>query len=418
MRRLMPFLCLCTLLLMAPLHAQEGTPITVTDARGQPVTIDSLERIVSASGDVTEIIYELGFYDNLVGVDSSSTYPATALEDYPRVGFARALSAEPIAAVDPTVVFCTQICDPPAVFEQLESLGIPVVIIPDSESGGLELPFQKIEMVAQALGVPERGQALAERVAREIDWAQTAVSNVSAAPQVFHFYVRGRGLQLAVGTGTPAHAMITNAGGLNAAADVGVTGYEPLSPEIILSAFPDWLLLTEGNLEASGGLDTIIESQGLQATPAVQNDQIIVMDTEFLLAMATRTGQALLTIADQLHPDMTWETEVNYPYEHTDVTGETITVGDVPVYVAPDEPALNALIQRLGFHPPDPDNVPEDAILLYTDGGDGWQTQRARGARVIVVPSTDEIPAIAAALNVPGRGAALQARLAAEAEGE
>ncbi len=410
MRRLILQAVVLLMLLPAfPTRAQDNLPITLIDATGNEVTITALDRIVSASGDVTEIIDALGFYDRLVAVDTSSTYPPQALEELPTVGFARRLAAEPIIAADPDVVFCTEVCAPPEVLEQVRGLNIPIVVIPDDEgASGLELPLRKIEMVAQALGVPEQGEKLKERVAREIDWVQTAIANVDSQPNVFHFYIRGQGLQLAAGPGTPAHAMIEGAGGHNSAEEAGVTGYQPLSPEIILAAFPDYLILTEGNVESSGGLDKILDVQGLAETPAVQNEQVLVLDTDLFLAMSIRTGQALMTIAAAVHPNMTWELTPTYPYSFTDASGAALTVETIPALYATTE-SLLTITRQLGFH--------TELLAGQTDGvivassADDWQTLRDSGHTVIVIANDTSIDEIAAALNIPGRGLALKARL-------
>lgn len=409
MRNLLIFL-LGLLLFLPTAGAQENLPITLTDATGNEVTITALDRIVSGSGDITEIIHALGFYENLVGVDSSSTYPPEALETLPTVGFARRLAVEPIIAADPDVFFCTEICDPPEVLDQLRAVGIPVVIFPDDEGiSGLELPLRKIEMVAQALGVPEKGEELKERVQREIDWVQTAIANVEVTPNVFHFYIRGQGLQLAAGPGTPAHAMIVGAGGHNSAEEAGVTGYQPLSPEIIFAAFPDYLILTEGNVESSGGLDKILDVQGLVETPAVQNDHVLVLDTNLFIAMSIRTGQGLMEIASQIHPSMTWEVEAIYPYTVTDSTGESVTISDIPRLYTTNENLLNTT-RQLGFHTELFEGQTDGVVIA--SASDDWQALRDSGLTVLVVSDEADIAEIAAVLNVPGRGQALAARLA------
>jgi iron complex transport system substrate-binding protein len=408
-------LTLLTLLLLLtalmPLAAQDNSalPITLTDATGTEVTIQRLDRIVSASGDVTEIIYALGFYDHLVGIDATSTYPEYALDEIEKIGFSRALTLEPIVAQNPDVVFCTQICTPLEVLQQLRDLGIPVVIVPDSENGGMELPFPKFAMVAQALGVPEAGAELAERVQREIDWAQTAVANVEGTPSVLHFYVRGRGLQLAFGAGVPVDGMIHAAKGINAAAEAGVEGYQPLSPEIILTAFPDYLLFAEGSIEASGGIEALLDIQGVAATPAAQNGNIIIMDTQFIQGMSIRTGQALMVLAHAIHPDMTWETEITYPYSYIDASGTEITVNGFEQLVASNEGLLE-LTRQLGFHSVMADAIPENSLVIAVPS-DLWQPLREAGATVIVVEDDYTIAEVAAALNIPGRGEALLAQM-------
>lgn len=386
--------------------AQDNLPITITDATGTEVTIDSLDRIVSASGDVTEIIYELGFYDHLVGIDTSSTYPPQALDEIEKIGFGRLLTLEPVVAVDPTVVFCSQVCSPEAVIQQMRDLDIPVVIVPDTEEGGLGLVSQKIEMVAAALGVPEQGAALNERVQREIDWVGIALSNASPEkPAMMHLYVRNRGLQLAGGAGTPAQYMIEGAGGIDAGKEIGIDYYQPLTPELLFNAFPDYLLLTSGSVESAGGLEEVLKIQGIADTPAVENDHVVVMDTAYLLNMSTRTGKALMELAYALHPEMTWEQTITYPYTITDLTGTEITVAAEGSVYALNE-SLRDTVQSLGFHADllTDQAVPEGSIILANEG-DNWQPWRDQGMTVIVIGNT--IPDIATALNVPGRGEAL-----------
>lgn len=396
------------------INAQDDStqfPITLVDATGNEVTIESIDAIASGSGDVTEIIDALGFRDNLVGIDISSTYPPELLDEIQNIGFARRLTVEPIAAVNPTVFFCTEICSPTAVLDQLRDLDIPVVIIPDNETSGIELPVQKIEMVAAALGVPERGTALAQQVATEIDWVNTALANVvEPDPYVLMVYVRGVRLQLISGKDVPAEAMITTAGGIDAGADIGIEGYTTLNAELILTAFPDHILLMQDGVDSAGGLDTVRAIQGVSQVPAGENDSFIVVDDMFLLGMSTRTGQSLLTLAKTFHPSMTWELAVAYPYNITDATGTELTVDSaMPLLVTNAE--LFDLAQQLGYHPVRLESQSTDAgNLILATVDDDWQTWRDGGATVIVIPSQVEISMVATALGVPGRGEALAAR--------
>ena len=79
------------------------------------------------------------------------------------------MSAEPIAAFEPTVLLATDLAGPAETLDQLRGLGYPLVMIerPIDASG----PATKIREVAEALGVPERGEALAGDVQAAIDAA-------------------------------------------------------------------------------------------------------------------------------------------------------------------------------------------------------------------------------------------------------
>lgn len=410
MRSLLIFLLACVLLLPTTMQAQDAAPlpITITDATGAEVTIESLDRIVSGIGDVTEIIVALGFADQLVGVDATSTYPPELLEEKTNIGFGRRLAVEAVAAAEPTVFFCSQVCGPADVLDQIRDLDIPVVIVPDTEDGGLTLPFQKIDMVAAALGVTDQAALLKERLQREIEWVEIATANVSSQPAVLHLYIRSRGLQLAGGAGTPTQYLIEGAGGLDAGKEAGVEVYVPLSPEILLTAYPDYLLLTAGSIESVGGLEAALDIQGLADTPAVQNDQIIVMDTLFLLGMSLRTGQAMMELAHHIQPDMTWELTPTYPYTYTDAASNALTVSEAaPVMV--ENTADLALVQQLGFHAElyqPGTELPATVIYLTRTG-----VEAPSGAISITLSDAPTIDELAAALNVPGRGVALKAYL-------
>ena len=382
-------------------------PITVVDATGREVEITSLERIVSGSGDVTEIIAALGYADAIVGVDISSTYPEYVLDNVDAFGFARRLTLEPIVAMNPTVFFCAETCMPEAVLDQLRDLGIPVVITPDGDDVDLALPLEKIRLVSEALGVPEAGEILAAQVAVEIDWVNTALANVSTQPYVLLLYFRGSRLQLVYGENTPAEALIEGAGGIEAAGDIGVDGYLPLNTEILLTAYPDYVLLMEEGVEGAGGLEFVRDIQGMDQTPAGQNDAFLVYDDQFLLALSTRTGQMLLSLAADIHPDMTWELEISYPYTFFDGLGREIVVESVAeVAVSAD---LFDAVQGLGFHP-----VPlGDAADLILSTNENDLTE---ATPFIFVPNADDIAYIADALGVPGRGIALETRITNEVE--
>lgn len=61
----------------APAAAAE---VIVIDGSGRSVQITDTSRILSIGGDVTEILYALGAGARIVGVDTTSQFPAEALQ--------------------------------------------------------------------------------------------------------------------------------------------------------------------------------------------------------------------------------------------------------------------------------------------------------------------------------------------------
>lgn len=80
-------------------------------------------RIVSANGTLSEILVGLGLESQIVGVDVTSTYPAS-LEKLPKIGHNRNISSEGILALNPDVIVTSdQSMMSATVLKQLNSSG-------------------------------------------------------------------------------------------------------------------------------------------------------------------------------------------------------------------------------------------------------------------------------------------------------
>src|ERR1700759_812302 len=84
------------------------------------------ERIIVIGQQYNEIIWDLGAQQDVVGVDFSSTFPP-AVKKVQTVGYHRALSAEGILSLKPTLIIHDGNIGPPQVLQQIQSLKIPTV---------------------------------------------------------------------------------------------------------------------------------------------------------------------------------------------------------------------------------------------------------------------------------------------------
>src|SRR6478736_9408316 len=93
---------------------------------GNKVNEISGDRVVVISPIYNEIIWALGAQDKVVGVDLSSTYPPE-IKNVQTVGYHRALSAEGILSLHPTVILSDDNnMGPPQVVDQIKQLNIPI----------------------------------------------------------------------------------------------------------------------------------------------------------------------------------------------------------------------------------------------------------------------------------------------------
>ena len=274
-------------------------PVTLVDGTGVTVVVSSVARIVPVDGDVAEIVFALGLGDQVVATDLSAMYPPEAAAR-PRIGYQRALNAEPIAAVAPTLVLATDLARPVEALAQIRSLGIPLVVVRRTmDLGG---PAAKIRAVAAALGVPGRGEVLARRVEGELEQAAAVARRAVTHPKVLVLYVRGEQVQLILGHGSGIDAVLAAAGATDVASELGFADSQPITAEAMLRAAPDVLVVTTTGLASVGGLDGLLSIHAIARTPAGQQRRVLAFEDQYLLGAGPRTGQLLGELTRALHP--------------------------------------------------------------------------------------------------------------------
>ncbi len=260
----------------------------------------SERRIVSVGGALTETLYALGAQAELVGADTTSLFPEAARQ-LPSVGYARALSAEGVLSLRPSLVVATAEAGPPAVLRQIESARVPLALLDaDHRFEGL---LARTQRLAELCGRADAGRALSSGLQQ--DWARTreqlARHSAAGKPPVRVLFVLSHSMaQVRVsGSGTAADAMIRYAGGVNVMGSV--EGYKPLTPEAAIAAAPDVILATEQGLQAAGGIDGLLNAPGLAQTPAGRVRRVVAQDALLMLGFGPRLPQAVAALAEALH---------------------------------------------------------------------------------------------------------------------
>ncbi|NIJ42552.1 iron complex transport system substrate-binding protein [Parvibaculum indicum] len=255
------------------------------------------ERILSLGGAVTETVAALGAADKLVAVDLTSK-PLPAGKDLPSVGYYRQLSAEPIIAMTPDLILAADGAGPDTALEQIRSTGVKVVHVPETHSA--EGVVDKVRVVAGALGREERGDELIGKMEADFGQLDKALEGIDR-PRVMLLLSAGRGAPMAAGRETAGDAIVAMSGGENVMTTY--TGYKPVSPEAVVQAAPDFIILPSHVAEAMGGAEGLVSMPGFAETPAVKNGHVLTMDSLLLLGFGPRTPEAAAKLAALLHPD-------------------------------------------------------------------------------------------------------------------
>ncbi len=256
------------------------------------------QRIISLAGEVTEIIFALGAEDQLVAVDATSNYPAAAAE-LPNVGFYGRLSAEALMAFEPTLIIANNQAGPAETLEQLEAAGVQVVHVGSEVS--LETPVENIRLVAELVGAQEQGEQLVAELTAKLEAASARGAELNPTPRVLFLYLGSTTMQFAGGANTASNVMIEAAGGIDVGAEIGFVGNVPFTPEAIVAAAPDVIIVTDRGINVMGSTDAVLEIPGVSDTPAAAAGNVIVFEDLYFLGLGLRSGDALTELVDYLY---------------------------------------------------------------------------------------------------------------------
>ena len=265
-------------------------------AEDLPKPFEDTSRLVSIGGSLTEIVFELGKEDSLVGRDSTSMFPPEATE-LPDVGYMRQLAPEGVLSVAPTSILMLEGSGPPEALDVLQKASVPIVLVP--ETFDREGILRKIHFTGAALGEEEKADELAEKVSRDIEAAEKLTADITEPKRVLFILSMQGGRVLASGTNTAANGVIEMAGGVNVIQEF--EGYKQISDEVLTKVQPDVILMMNRSEQLDAHNAEIMANPALAATPAAVNGKIVRMDGGYLLGFGPRTGEAVRDLATELY---------------------------------------------------------------------------------------------------------------------
>lgn len=247
----------------------------------------SQQRIVTAGGSITEVIYLLNANDKLVGVDMSSTYPPE-VKSVPQVGYWKQLSIEGILSLKPSLFISWQDAGPTQIFEQLASANVDVLTL-QRVPNNLALLYTNIQKIGDKIGKSEEAKHCVLGISKQMDALAQRVNKQADKPNVL-FLLSMSGITQIAGKHTVADSLIALAGGHNMATH---NNYKNYSSEALILANPDVLVVTSQSVEAIGGIANLAKIAGIEQTTAWKNKRIVSIDQSLILGMGPRVGQAV-----------------------------------------------------------------------------------------------------------------------------
>lgn len=247
------------------------------------------ERIVSADGAITEIIFALHADDQLAGVDTTSHYPPEGIAALPKVGYLRALPLEGVLSLKPSRLITTTEAGPAKTIDRIRDAGVDVVQLPVALT--TDAALERIARVGQLVHREAESEHLVATMRDQIENVKAQMHGKSGARVLFLLAAGDHGVMLA-GTDTSADALLTSLGLVNAVPEA--SGYKPASREALLVSNPDAIVIAE----ARPGQFREQDWPALTRLPAWQSGHRLTTNAMFLLGFGPRLADAMQAVAD------------------------------------------------------------------------------------------------------------------------
>lgn len=282
----------------------EEFPLTVIDDLDRSVTIPTCpERIISLAPSNTEILFELGLGDRVIGDTVYCDYPEEA-KGKEKVGGYSDIDIEKVIALNPDLILAEDI-HKAEVIPALERLGYPVVaIVPHN----LEEIMSSVEFIGKITGSQEQASEIVQEMHLRINAISEKTSLLSwdERPKVLYVLWWGEGGIMSVGSNTPIDELIYLAGGRSIShydsSGNPTIGWPTLGLEDVIYANPDVILADLGDGGIS--LQNILSDPRLSGIGAVAGGRVYGIDPNFTNRPTPRIVKGLEQLAGLISPQL------------------------------------------------------------------------------------------------------------------
>ena len=252
-------------------------------------------RVVVAGGSITEIFYFLGEQDRIVALDVTSNFPPEA-KSLPSIGYVRALSAEGLLSMNPSIILGEDDMGPPAVIKQIRETSYDLRIIPEIRT--IDGIIEKIEGIASILNVTEKSEVI---ISKKLEpYIKKIVKNrkkiAKKGVKVMLVLNMQSSSIIVAGANTSGSGFIELIGGENIFESF--EGWKPVNAEAILELNPDYIIVPQRNVHKGLDVTSIVDSELFKNTNAGKNKNFIFDDAMAITGFGPRTINSALNATE------------------------------------------------------------------------------------------------------------------------
>ncbi|WP_338471470.1 ABC transporter substrate-binding protein [Niallia sp. XMNu-256] len=271
-------------------------PVTIKDALDQEIVIEKKpERIISLIPSNTEIAFELGLGDEIIGVSNFDNYPEEAAKKE-KIGD-QTLNLEKIFSLKPDLILShhSAMGVSSEVIQQLKDAGITVLTVNDAKT--FTEVYDSIELIGKSTGTSEEAEQLVSDMQTKLEEIQGKTADIKEKKKV---YVEIDPTLFAAGKNTFIDEMLTL---INAENMVTEPDWPQLDQEAIIAANPDVIITTYGGYIEGAG-DQVLSREGWQDINAIKNKQVVDVDSDKVTRPGPRIVEGVEELAKAIYPEV------------------------------------------------------------------------------------------------------------------
>ncbi|QLK85405.1 ABC transporter substrate-binding protein [Staphylococcus sp. 17KM0847] len=254
-------------------------------------------RIVSLMPSNTEILYELGLGDKVVGVSTVDDYPKEVKnkEQFDAMN----LNKEALIKVQPDLILAheTQRASQGKVLEGLEKSGIKVVYIKDAHT--INDMYKTFEQVGEVTGRDKEAKTLVQDTKSNIQDVIDSVPKQKSTPKVF-VEIASEPEIYTTGNDTFMNDMLYQLKAKNVFADT--SGWPKVTKEQIIKKNPDVMITTSGTTTQEYQ-QLVSQRSGLEDVTAVKDKQVKALNDDLLSRPGPRLDDGLKRLRDAIYDE-------------------------------------------------------------------------------------------------------------------
>jgi len=257
------------------------------------------QRIVSLSPNVTEILYGIGAWPQVIAVSEYCTYPED-VKNKPRVNGWDKTNLEQVLALKPDFVIGVE-AQEPFVRDKLNGLGVRTLFLRGQKLADV---LRAIVEIGRATGHEAAAVELSKKTEGEIEQVRQTVADLPR-PRVLCVVDRLPGTIRDIYTATKGSyidELIQIAGG-DSIAPPEAQGYGKITKEAVLALDPEVIIDMVQGSKGKFGEDPISVWNELAEVKAVRDKRIYPMSDPTVIHPSQFVGQTARTFARVLHPE-------------------------------------------------------------------------------------------------------------------